>query len=65
VCPMCIGAATWYVAGVTSAGGIAALVLRRSSVNNRDTHERRCDSIESKCDLDETSPAGRPGTPGN
>jgi len=35
MCPLCIGVATWYVAGASSAGGITALVLGRSSDRNR------------------------------
>ena len=38
MCPMCIGVATWYFAGASSAGGIAALVLRRSNGHNKDGH---------------------------
>ncbi len=31
MCPMCIGAATWYFASASSAGGLVALVLKRSN----------------------------------
>ena len=64
MCPMCIGAATWYVAGMSSAGGIAALVLKRARVNNRDAREGPPDRIESKREPDEKSAETRPGTPG-
>jgi hypothetical protein len=35
---MCIGVATWYFAGASSAGGIVALVLKRSNgrIKHRD-----------------------------
>lgn len=35
MCPMCIGVATWYVTGATSASGIAALALKRSRGRKR------------------------------
>ena len=38
MCPMCIGVATWYVAGASSAGGIAALALKRSRARSRREH---------------------------
>jgi len=28
MCPLCIGAATWYLAGASSAGGTAMIVKR-------------------------------------
>ena len=28
MCPACLGAAAWAIAGTTSAGGVAALVFR-------------------------------------
>jgi predicted dithiol-disulfide oxidoreductase (DUF899 family) len=40
MCPACIGAAVLYVAGSTSAGGIAALVLKTARAAGG-THERR------------------------
>ena len=60
MCPMCIGVATWYVAGVSSAGGIAALVLKRSSGNKRDTLERQSGGVEAKRNPDENASEGRP-----
>jgi hypothetical protein len=48
MCPLCIGVATWYFAGASSAGSIAALVLKRSSVRNH--HNRECGITESKRD---------------
>ena len=59
MCPMCIGAAAWYVAGMSSAGGIAAVFLNRSSGNKRDTHERHSGGIE-KRDPDEDSTKASP-----
>ncbi len=35
MCPICIGVATWYIAGASSAGGIAALILKRSNGRNK------------------------------
>jgi hypothetical protein len=48
MCPLCIGVATWYVAGATSAGGIAALFLKRTNTRNRDKFNGECGDTESK-----------------
>jgi hypothetical protein len=48
MCPMCIGAATWYFAGASSVSGIVALVLKRSGVHNNNKHNDVCDDSESK-----------------
>lgn len=50
MCPVCFGVATWYLASASSAGGIAALVLKRSSGQNKDKHNDACGDAESKRD---------------
>jgi len=35
MCPLCIGTATWLVSSGTSAGGIAAFILRRTRWSRR------------------------------
>lgn len=36
MCPMCIGAATWYFAGASAVTGVVALVARRSIARDRE-----------------------------
>jgi hypothetical protein len=48
MCPMCIGVATWYLAGASSAGGIAALVVKRSSSRNQDRRTAERSEAESE-----------------
>jgi hypothetical protein len=57
---MCIGVATWYFAGASSAGGIAALVLKRSNGRNKDGHTGKFGDADSQRDL-----RGPPGIPLN
>jgi len=60
MCPMCIGVAAWYFAGASSAGGIAALVLRRSNGQNKDRHTGDLGDANAQRDL-----RGRPELPLN
>jgi hypothetical protein len=48
MCPMCIGVATWYFAGASSASGIVALALKRSSARNNNKHNDVCGDSDSK-----------------
>jgi hypothetical protein len=41
MCPACIGAAAWAVAGTTSAGGLTALILRVLRKRSRASSEVR------------------------
>jgi hypothetical protein len=61
--PICIGIATWYFAGATSAGGIAALVLKRSTGHNGDRHTGEVGDAESRRDLNEHSSVSQPNAP--
>jgi hypothetical protein len=61
MCPMCIGVATWYVTGATSAGGIAAFALKRSRARNRrdqiDEHGRTAAKRDPNGQSRESQPA--------
>ena len=35
MCPLCIGAATWYLAGASSVSGTIALVLKGSRIRDK------------------------------
>ena len=35
MCPLCLGTAAWLFSSGTSAGGVAALILRRRALRNR------------------------------
>jgi hypothetical protein len=37
MCPLCLGTATWIISGGSSAGGVAALFLRRAARRDRAT----------------------------
>ena len=65
MCPMCIGVATWYVAGASSAGGIAALAFKRSGVRNRSEPHRPFGCDESGADAGERPPESGSAAPGS
>jgi hypothetical protein len=50
MCPMCIGVATWYVTGATSASGIVALALKRPRARNQ--HEHPGDHVDDEARRD-------------